>query len=67
MIHNVLLAISFQDVYSVLFGAAYIIVAIVVYVVDYGFRHGWFTPSDEACEQYRQRILRQQRESQRQV
>ena len=67
MIHNVLLAISFQDVYSVLFGAAYIIVAIVVYVVDYGFRHGWFIPSDEACEQYRQRILRQQRESQRQV
>ena len=61
MTHSILLTISFQNICQFLFCAAYIIVLIVVYVVDYGFRHGWFIPSNEACEQYRQRVLRQQR------
>lgn len=63
MADNTLLTINSQDIAGALFLAAYVIVAVLIFAADYGIRHGWFIPTDEACEQYRQRVLRQQNNS----
>lgn len=37
----------------------YLLAIVIVVLADYGFKHGWFIPSDETVRQYRDRILRQ--------
>ena len=54
-----LLSIHAGDIAGIVFMVVYLLAIVIVVLADYGFKHGWFIPSDETVRQYRDRILRQ--------
>jgi hypothetical protein len=53
MITALLLTIHSEDIVEAIFTVVWLLLLVIVLLVDYGFKHGWFIPSDEAVEEYR--------------
>lgn len=53
-----LLSIHTNDIVGAIFTVVWLLLLVIVSLVDYGFKHGWFIPSDEVVEEYRKNCLR---------
>jgi hypothetical protein len=51
-----LLSIHTNDIVGAIFTVVWLLLLVIVSLVDYGFKHGWFIPSDETVGKYRERV-----------
>ena len=51
-----LLSIHTNDIVGALFTVVWLLLLVIVSLVDYGFKHGWFIPSAETVRKYRERV-----------
>ena len=54
-----LLSIHTHDVVGAILTVVWMLLMVIVSLADYGFKHGWFVPSDKTVREYRDRILQQ--------
>lgn len=54
-----LLSIHAGDIAGIIFSVVYLLVIVIVALLDYGFKHGWFIPTDETVRKFRDKILQQ--------
>lgn len=59
MMTALILSIHTHDVAGAIFSVVWLLLMVIVSLADYGFKHGWFVPSDETVREYRERILQQ--------
>ena len=53
-----LLSIHTNDIVEAIFTVVWLLLLVIVSLADYGFKHGWFIPSDKAVEEYRKNCLK---------
>jgi hypothetical protein len=53
----ILLSIHSIDVACAIFTVVWLLAIVIVMLLDYGFKHGWFIPSDEIVRKYREKYL----------
>lgn len=56
----ILLSIHSMDVAGAIFTVVWFLAIVIVMLLDYGFKHGWFIPSDETVRKYRKYLSRKQ-------
>ncbi len=47
-----LLSIHAGDIAGIIFSVVYLLAIVIVILLDHGFKHGWFIPTDEDIRRY---------------
>jgi hypothetical protein len=56
MITALLLTIHSEYIVGAIFTVVWLLLLVIASLVDYGFKHGWFIPSDETVRKYLERV-----------
>lgn len=52
MMTALILSIHTHDVAGAIFSVVWLLLMVIVSLADYGFKHGWFVPTDEEIRKY---------------